>query len=207
MPMQNRLSLPRWAIPALIAVCCVVFASPAYGKGKNRGKPYIFKVTNLELKSGVPARLEAEVRKQIGVAIDDHDQLLSAIEEGAPDPEKEPEKFKKYLERRKQKAYKVNVEITSYSHEVEQVDRTRRLIVSVSMRMFGETIPQRVMAFTGDGAATIKIDIGKKLRKADSRYANEEAIKLAVADAISTSIVKLKAGPKKSKKKRRKRKK
>jgi hypothetical protein len=73
--------------------------------------------------------------------------------------------------------------------------------------MFGETYPKRVMAFTGDGSATVKIDIGKKLRKRDTDYANEEAMKLAVADAIAASIAKLKAPPEKTKKKKRRKKK
>ena len=61
------------------------------------------------------------------------------------------------------------------------------------MTLFGETIPQRVMAFTGEGAATVRLELGPKLRDADRRYAWEEAAAEAMAKAIPAAIAKLSA--------------
>lgn len=206
--MQNRASASRWAISSLVALAAIALASPALAKGKKKpDKPYVFELTRIELKKGVPQHVHKAIEKQIAAAIDAHEQLIATLDDDAPDPDKEPKKYEAYLKRRNQRAFKVNVEVTSYTHEVEQDERVRRLTVSIALRMFGETIPQRVMAFSGDGSATVKIDIGKKLRKRDTEYANEEAMKLAVEEALATSIKKLKAPPDKSKKKRRKRKK
>lgn len=206
--MQNRAPVSRWAIPALVALCAIALGGPADAKNRKKktGKPYIFKLTKIELKKGVPGHVEAQVRKQVDDAIEKHEQLVAKLGDGAPDAETSPKKFERYIKRRRQRAFKVNVEVTDYSHEVEEDEGIRRLRVSVTIRMFGETYPKRVMAFSGDGAATIKIDIGKELRKRDTDYANEEAIKLAVADAIAISIKKLKAPKKKKRRKRRKKK-
>jgi hypothetical protein len=191
------------ALAAWLAVLAV--GRDAHGQ-RVRHKPYMFELFKVELKEGVPARVHAPVEKRLLEAIDEHAELVSKLDPDAPDSEKEPAAFEKYLARRKQKAFKVNLEVTSYKQEVEQSapDAPKRLVVSIALRLFGETIPQRVMAFTGDGAATVKVDIGKTLRPRDTQYANDEAIKLAVADAITTSIKRLKEGPPSRKKKRKK---
>jgi hypothetical protein len=47
------------------------------------------------------------------------------------------------------------------------VNQEKRLVVRLGLRTFGETFPERVMGFAAEGSATIKVDVGKKLRPAD----------------------------------------
>jgi hypothetical protein len=202
---------PRWALAGLLALAPLLIApraAVADSKLKRGAKPYVFELFKVELVPDIPVKLRAPVEKRVLEAIDQHAQLVSKLDADAPDPEKDPAKFESYLARRGQKAFKVNLEVTSYSHKIEpaSADSPRRLSVSIAVRMFGETLPQRVMAFTGDGASTMKIDIGAKLRPRDSEYANDEAIKAAVADAIAMSVQKLKEGPTTAKKKKKRRK-
>lgn len=195
-----QLRFTRWGIALMAFAAATLAASGAIAKPK----PYVFQLFKVELKAGIPAPVKAQVEKQAIASIDEHAELMSKFDRAIPDPDRDPKGYQKAL--KGQAAFKVNIEVTSYKSEVEQTapDAPRRLVVSISLRMFGETIPQRVMAFTGDGAATIKVDVGKTVRPRDTEYANDEAIKLAVEEAITTSIRKLKEAAKKKKKNRKK---
>ena len=59
-------------------------------------------------------------------------------------------------------------------------------MIHVALHMLGENIPGRTMGFTGDGQATIKQEVGKKVRDRDREYAWDQAAELAVADAMTT---------------------
>ena len=130
-------------------------------------------------------------------AIEAHADLLHELD-GAPDPNKEPKKYEKWLARRNLRAFKVNVEVIDYRHDLEQLPAPRkgqRLTVSIDLKTFGETIPGRVMAFSGEGSATVKLDIGKRLRKRDSEVGKHDAIELSIDKALAESIRKLRMPP------------
>ncbi len=202
--------LPRLAYlvaVSVLAACLGLGAHAADAKGKQK---YYFLVYKIELAEGIPAELTEQVRKQVIRSIAKHDKLIEALPADAPDPVAEPKLFARYIKKNKLEPYRVNVEVTDYSHEVDEMPagrRGQRLTVSISLRTFGETMPVRKMAFGGEGSSTIKMDIGKKLRKRDSRAANHDAIELAVGDALAISLKRLEEAKKKAKKKRRRRKK
>ncbi len=134
-------------------------------------------------KQGRP-RVEAQVRK----AFDAHPQLVKL--EGQPDWRTKMEPYRAYLKKKGVAAgYLVTVELTDASEEVVPVDdkpNTQRLVVRVALHMLGENIPARTMGFTGDGQATIKVEVGKKIRDRDREYAWDQAAEAAVADAMVT---------------------
>jgi hypothetical protein len=63
--------------------------------------------------------------------------------------------------------------------------------------MLGENIPGRTMGFTGDGKATIKQEVGLKIRDRDREYTWEQAAEIAVNDAMKTVFQQLAVPPKK----------
>jgi hypothetical protein len=190
----------RLSFLLLAAVLAVPLRAEAGAK-----ETYILQVTRVDLAKGVPEALTRQVSSRLARAIEAHPDLDGEMPRGAPDPAAEPEQFKAYLKKRKQRAFKVNVEVTEYASTVEPAKGGDQLLtVRVELRVFGETIPDRVMAFTGDGSATIKIEIGKQLRPKDQDYANDEALDLAVADALKTSIARLREPPPSQQKKPRK---
>ena len=135
-------------------------------------------------------RIEAQVKK----AFESHPQLVLALD-GAPDPKTAADAYRKWLERKALAgSFLVTVEITEASQTLEPMPdkpNSQRLVIHVGLHMLGETIPGRTMGFTGDGQATIKAEIGKKLRDKDRDYGWDQAAELAVADAIKTSLEQL----------------
>jgi hypothetical protein len=201
-----RLRVPSWLAAAAIVVAAVVGAGEeASAKPK---KKYHFQLAEVAAAAAVPADGRAEVTQAVQVqvekALQSHPQLVAVLD-GAPDPRADGKGFKKYLSKKKiAGAYRVNVEVTELGEEVEPIDGKPgelRLVVRLSLRMFGETIPDRVMAFAGDGSATIKAEVGKKMRPRDRPFALESAAEMAVADALAISLTKLSLPPPKPTKK------
>ncbi len=156
-------------------------------------KKYHFKLAAVTAKSEVKAdvakeatpRVEAQVKK----TFETHKQLVPTLD-GAPDPDAKAEAFRKFLKAKGLAgAYLVTVEITEASIElvpVESKPGTQRLVVRVAVHLLGENIPGRTMGFTGDGQATIKQEVGKKVRDRDREFTWDEAAKAAVDDAMQT---------------------
>lgn len=199
--------MPSMRSPLLLflAIAFVALAQPADAKAKKR---YYFELAEVKAADALGktgAELVAPGTAQVAKSIAGHPQLVATVE-GAPDPKTDARGFKKWLTRKKLAgAYRVNVEIISFEEELEDKDESqsakeKRLIVRLSLRTFGETIPERVMGFSGEGSATIKLDVGKKLRPKDRDYAIAQAFEMAMTEALESSLAKLSAPPAKPKK-------
>ncbi len=184
------------ALGALVVVGAVAVAGRADAAPQK--KKYHFELTAVTARSEVAAdtaaiaqpRIEAQVKTAFGA----HAQLVGALD-GAPDPRTAAEPYRKWIERKGLAgSFLVTVEITEASQALEPMPdkpSSQRLTIHVALHTLGETIPGRTMGFTGDGQATIKIEVGKKLRDKDRDYGWDQAAELAVADAIKTSLAQL----------------
>jgi lipoprotein-anchoring transpeptidase ErfK/SrfK len=183
------------AMKSLILLCLaatVAFAAP-------KPKKYHFELTKVlvkpEVKAEVGATAQPRVEAAIKKAFESHPQLVQTLE-GAPDPEADHgQTYRKYLTKKGiAGAYLVTVEITDASEEVvpmEDKKNSQRLVVHVGIHVLGETIPGRTMGFTGDGQATVKQEVGMKIRDKDRTYAWDGAAETAVDDALKTCFEQL----------------
>ncbi len=175
----------------------------ASGTNAKQAPTYLFAVTDVTLADGVSQTVASAVRQRLDAGIAASPRLVAKLE-GAPDPQAEPKQFARYLARNNMAAYRVNVEVLAHELAIEPMPAPRKgnyVKASVSLRAFGETIPKRVMAFTGEGSATIKIEVGSRVRERDKAVATDEALELAVEQALAESIRKLEAPKEKSGKK------
>lgn len=205
----------RAAIFAILTVAFVLFhgvSSAEAQKKKRKSNQYVFVLSRLDMPKGAPAELESLVKKQYLKTIDAHDQLLSALPEGAPAVDEKDKglqgnkPFRKFMKKRNLSAYKVVIQVTEFEQTTKPNDSKPGNLIgcSIKLRMFGETIPDRVMAFTGDGSARLALEVGKKIRDKDREFATHDALELSIADALSISLKKLNTKPATKKKKRRK---
>lgn len=185
--------------PALILAVLAVFATTAAAAPK---KKYYFELAAVtskpEVKADVSKTATARVETAVKKAFDAHPQLVKL--EGQPDWRTQAEPYKKFLTKKGvANGYLVTVELTDASEELQPMDKpnSQRLVVRVALHFLGENIPSRTMGFTGDGQATIKVEIGKKVRDKDREYAWDQAAEAAVADAMTTVFKQLAIPPKK----------
>lgn len=190
-----------------LVVACAAAALTAFAVGTADAAPkkkYHFELTAVTTKSDVKPdvakaaapRVEGQVKK----VFESHPQLVAKLE-GAPDPRTDADGYRKYLARKAiSGAYLVTVEITDASEELVPLDdkaNAQRLVIHVGIHMLGENIPGRTMGFTGDGKATIKQEVGMKVRDRDREYTWDQAAELAVNDAMKTVFQQLALPPKK----------
>jgi hypothetical protein len=187
------------ALPALFALALLTGGTTAAEAGP---KKFHFELAAVTPKSNVKAdvakaavpRVEGQVRK----AFESHPQLVAKLE-GAPEKDK-ADAYRKYLvQKGLSGAYLVTVEITEASEELEPMDKpnSQRFSVGISVHVLGENIPGRTIAFTGDGRAKIKQEIGKTLRPRDREYTWDQAAEIAIADAMKTVFKQLEKPQKK----------
>lgn len=193
----------RSVIAALAAVGVLAGVGTPAADAKDRVE-YIYRIGKVSAAKGIKAPME-HIRKGLLKGVTKAGKISATFPEGAPDPKKEPKRFKKYLKKKRLKAYKVNLEVIQYEETVEELDDRghKRVAVRISVRLFGETIPDRVMAFAGKGSATVKLDVGRKVRDRDREVANHDAIEVAIDQAIGESLRKLSMPPPSKRKRRR----
>ena len=201
--MRTRLSTLAAALAVLAAGLSV---APARAEAKSK-ETYIFLVWKVGLENKTPKELSEMVSTRLHAAIEAHKDIDPAVPQGAPDPEKEAEKFKAYLKARNKRAFRMNVQVTQYSQTVEAAagkPGTQYLTVRIALRLFAESFPARGLALTGDGSATVKLEIGKTASEADKKEANSSALDQAVQTAIEQLLVKLREPPPSQPKKKKK---
>ena len=186
----------------LFVAALVVFAPAADAAPKK--KKYHFELTKVLVKPEVKADVAKEAQPRIEAvfkkALESHPQLVLSVE-GAPDPDANAAGYRKFLTKKGiSSAYLVTVEVTEASIEVvplEEKKNTQRISVTVALHVLGETIPGRTMGFTGDGRATVKQEVGMKIRDKDRQFTWDSAAETAVENALKECFTKLALPPKK----------
>lgn len=182
----------------LFAVALVALAGPRADAAPPK-KKYHFELTKVLVKPEVKPDVAKEAQPRIEAvfkkALESHPQLVQSVE-GAPDPEAgNGEKYRKFLKAKGiAAAYLVTVEVTEASIEVvpmEDKKNTQRISVTVGLHVLGETIPGRTMGFTGDGRATVKQEVGMKIRDKDRQFTWDSAAETAVENALKECFAKL----------------
>lgn len=184
---------PAWRPWLALALVMAASAAAHAAPKKPDGKKYHFELSAVtakaEVKADVARSATPRVEGQVKKAFATHPQLIAALE-GAPDPKTSAEAYRKYLAKRAiAGAYLVTVEITDASEELVPFDdkpNAQRLVIRIGIHMLGENIPGRTMGFTGDGKATIKQEVGLKIRDTDRQHTWDDAAQLAVDDAMKT---------------------
>ena len=179
----------------LAAVALALFAPAVNAAPK---KKYHFQLTKVLTKPEVKADVAKEAQPRIEAvfkkALESHPQLVKSID-GAPNPDSDPNGYRKFLQKKGVAgAYLVTLEVTEASIEIvplEDKKNAQRIVVSLAIHVLGETIPGRTMGFTGDGHATVKQEIGMKIRDKDRQFTWDSAAETAVAEALKESFAKL----------------
>jgi hypothetical protein len=197
--MRTMVMRSRHMLGTGLAVAIALAAATADAAPK---KKYHFELTTVsakaEVKPEVARAATPRVEGQVNKVFATHPQLVAKLE-GAPDPKTHADGYRKYLAQHGiAGAYLVTVEITEASEELEPLDdkTSQRLVIRIGIHMLGENIPGRTMGFTGDGRATIKQEVGMKIRDRDREFTWDQAAELAVADAMKTVFQQLAQPPK-----------
>jgi hypothetical protein len=195
---------PMKSLLLAVAAAVVCLAPALSADAAPAKKKYHFELTKVlvrpEVKPEVGKEAQPRVEAVFKKALDEHPQLVADITGAPADPEAgNGEPYRKFLAKKGiAGAYLVTVEVTEADIEIvplEEKKNTQRIVVSVGIHVLGETIPGRTMGFTGDGRATVKQEIGMKIRDKDRQFTWDSAAETAVAEALQKCFAKLAEPP------------
>ena len=114
------------------------------------------------------------------------------------------------LKKRNLRGFDVTARIEKLKQEVKDPKpgaRNKQLVVQVELTVFGTTIPDAKLAFSGDGQSGSEGEVSERRLAADTASTTKDVIKDAIKQAVDQAVLKLsmgKAGPmnEKHKKKR-----
>jgi hypothetical protein len=173
----------------------LTWPSPADAKNKER---YFVVVQGVELAPGVPAPLAEKAKAHLLKDLAGRPEFVTALPKGAPDPAADATKFKKFLLKKKIRAFSILVKLTKYEQTLEPAKEGKTgqvLKVHIDLSLLGSGLPDATMALAGDGSSTVGLEIGNKVRPRDEEVATEDTLRGATASAVDDAVRKLAATP------------
>ena len=101
------------------------------------------------------------------------------------------------LKQRKLRGFDVTARIEKLKQEVKDPKpgaRNRQLAVEVQLTVFGTTIPDAKLAFSGDGQSGSEAEVSERRMAADTTDTVHDVIKDAVKQAVDQAVMKLSIG-------------
>ena len=182
------------AWPALVA-------SPAAAAA---GPKYFFQLREVKAGPQVDAELKAYAGEALKADLAGRSEWASDIE--APSPEA----LLAELNKRKLRGFNVTVRIEEIRKEVQppkEGGRLKQVAINVRLTVFGTTVVEEKLAFSGDGEAGLQAEVSEKRIDAETASLTKDAIKDAVKQAVDQAVPKLSmpsAGARGGSKKKRK---
>jgi hypothetical protein len=193
---------PRALVSVLAAALAGVALSPA-APAHAAGPKYFFQLR--EVKAGPD--IDPALKEYAGEAL--KADLASRPEWAADIQAASPEALKAELDKRKLRGFSVTVRFEEVRKEVKPPkpgSRFNQLAVNVRLTVFGTTVVEEKLAFSGDGEAGVEAEVSEKRVEKESMSLTKDAIKDAIKQAVDQAVLKLsvaQSGPHGAKKKRK----
>jgi hypothetical protein len=175
----------------ILFTACAGAASPA------RAAKYYVVVRGVDEAEGVKSGIKDEALKLFTDELRRHPELTLDPPPGLPT---EPEALKATLKAKKMKALEVTLRILGVTQAVNPPPagkQFRVLVRGIKLSVFGDTLPDKVLAIGGDGDAQVGVEIGAHANvEQEGKPALLDATKEAVKQAVDMTVTKLKMGDK-----------
>jgi hypothetical protein len=100
------------------------------------------------------------------------------------------------LKKRNLRGFDVTARIENLKHLLKDPKpgaRNKQLAVEVQLTVFGTTIPDAKLAFSGDGQSATEAEVAERRLAADTADATHDVIKDAIKQAVDQAVLKLSA--------------
>jgi len=198
--------MTRWTLVAL-AACAATTAVPA-----NAAAPkFYFQMQPVKAGAEVDAAVKTYAGEALRAELASRPEWASDIgETGKEGPGQDRSGLVAELKKRNLRGFDVTARIEKLKQEVKDPKpgaRNKQLSVEVQLTVFGTTIPDAKLAFSGDGQSGSEAEVSDKHLAADTAEATNDVIKDAIKQAVDQAVLKLsigKAGPMNEKHKHKK---
>jgi hypothetical protein len=175
------------ALAALLIFFQLGAVSPAEA-AKAAGPKYYFRVGEVKAGPEIEAPLKAYAAEALQADLAARPEWASDV--GAT----ETEALVAALKKRNLKGFSVVVRFENLKKDLKEPTpgaRRKRLALTVRLSVFGTTIPEEKLSFSGDGEAGVEAEVPEKNMEAEATSLAKDAIKDAIKQAVDQAVMKL----------------
>ena len=162
--------------------------------GGSKPVRYHFELDEVLLAPTAPAELAVKARKVFAEAVAGRADVVQTLE-NAPDPVKDPQAFRKYLDAQGIRAYALKIKIDPYERSFGPGKRGNVLTIRLGVSLVGAQLPGDALALAGSGGSTVTAEVGPTLRPGEEEETMDDALKDALGHALDDALAKLQAPP------------
>jgi hypothetical protein len=172
-----------------VALAAVLpWSSLIEGDAAAAGPKYFFQLREVKAGPEVDADLKTYAAEALKADLAGRSEWASDIE--APTPEA----LLAELNKRKLRGFSITVRFEEVRKEVQPPKpggRLKQLAVNVRLTVFGTTLVEEKLAFSGEGEAGLQAEMSDKRIEAETASLTKDAIKDAVKQAVDQAVLKL----------------
>jgi hypothetical protein len=156
---------------------------------------FYFRLGEVKVAPGVT--VDADLKTYAGEALKAE---LASRPEWASDVgtrENDPEALAAELKKRNLRGFSVTVSFEQLKKDLKEPSpgaRRKRAVVDVKLSVFGTTIPEEKLSFSGDGESGVEAEVSDKSAVAETQALAKDAVKDAVKQAVDQALMKLSIG-------------
>ncbi len=197
----------------LSAAVAALAAVPVLGASQARAAAPKFYFQMQPVKAGpeVDADLKAYTGEALKAELASRPEWASDIgPAGAAGPGTDRSALVAELKKRNLRGFDVTARIEKLKQEVKDPKpgaQNKQLSVEIQLTVFGTTIPDAKLAFSGEGQSGSEAEVSERRLRADTAETTKDVIKDAIKQAVDQAVVKLsigKSGPMNEKHKKKK---
>ena len=183
-----------WALAAgLAAVTPPALSAPAAAAPK-----YYFQLQPVKAGPEVDAALKRYTGESLKAELASRPEWASDVgPAGTAAPGSDRTALVGELKKRNLRGFDVTARIEKLKQEVKDPkpgERNKRLAVQVELTVFGTTIPDAKLAFSGDGQSGSEAEVSDRRLAADTAATTKDVIKDAIKQAVDQAVLKLSIG-------------
>lgn len=175
----------------------ILFAAFSCAASPARAAKYYVVVRGVDEAEGVQSGIRNEALKLFTDELRRRPELTLDAPPGLPS---DPEALKAALKAKKMKALEVTLRILGVTQAINPPPagkQFRVLVRGIKLSVFGDTLPDKVLAIGGDGDAQVGVEIGAHANvEQEGKPALLDATKEAVKQAVDMTVTKLRMGDK-----------
>ena len=192
----------------LLAATVALMAVPAEGAGPK----YYFQIQEVKAGPELDAALKEYAADAVKAELAGRPEWASDVGGAAraSRPGEDRSALVAELKKRNLRGFDVTVRIENFKQELKDPKpggRLKQLAVNTRLSVFGATIPEAKVAFSGSGESGVEAEVSEHRMKADTAAAGKDVLKDAIKQAVDQAVLKLSLGksePMNEKKKRKK---
>jgi hypothetical protein len=195
--MKSRTNLVRGRLLATVAIASLTlaFSSAAVAKAANKpaGPKFYFQVHEVKAVPEVDAALKAYAGEALEAELASRPEWASDVGTATGNAEALVAELKK----RNLRGFEVTLRIVKYQKDLKEPSpgaRRKRLSLTVGVAVFGTTIPEAKLSFSGDGESGLETEVSDKGVDVETTAAAKDALKDAIKQAVDQAVLKLPVG-------------